>query len=78
MKLSLQQSREVWKRLLSEDKQTVFPGGSPYAQPPVGELRFRRPQEHAAWEGILPCRKFAPRCPQADLTKMDFSFQGIL
>ncbi|WP_281683460.1 carboxylesterase family protein, partial [Neglectibacter timonensis] len=58
--------------LLSEDKQTVIFRGVPYAQPPVGELRFRRPQEHAAWEGILPCRKFAPRCPQADLTKMDF------
>ena len=58
--------------LLSEDKQTVIFRGVPYAQPPVGELRFCRPQEHAAWEGILPCRKFAPRCPQADLTKMDF------
>ena len=32
---------------LSQDQQTVNFRGVPYAQPPVGALRFRRPQEHA-------------------------------
>ena len=32
--------------------------GIPYAQPPVGDLRFRPPQEPKPWEGILDCTKF--------------------
>ncbi|MGI6254058.1 MAG: carboxylesterase/lipase family protein [Acutalibacter sp.] len=57
---------------VSQDGKTVIFRGVPYAQPPVGELRFRRPQAHTPWEGILDCTKFSPRCPQADLTAMDF------
>lgn len=52
---------------LSQDQQTVNFRGVPYAQPPVGALRFRRPQEHAPWEGVRDCTAFGPRCPQADL-----------
>lgn len=58
--------------LKSEDGKTAIFRGIPYAQPPVGELRFRRPQEHAPWEGVLPCQEFPYRCPQADPTKMGF------
>ena len=57
---------------LSQDQQTVIFRGVPYAQPPVGALRFRRPQEHAPWEGVRDCTAFGPRCPQADLASMDF------
>ena len=57
---------------LSQDQQTVIFRGVPYAQPPVGALRFRRPQEHAPWEGVRDCTTFGPRCPQADLASMDF------
>ena len=38
--------------VLSQDGQTVIFRGVPYAQPPVGELRFRRPQAHQPWEGV--------------------------
>ena len=58
--------------LFSQDEQTVIFRGVPYAQPPVGSLRFRRPQEKASWEGVLPCREFSPKCPQADLTREGF------
>jgi len=58
--------------LRSEDGKTAIFKGVPYAQPPVGDLRFRRPQEHTAWEGVLPCKEFSCRCPQADLTQMGF------
>lgn len=34
--------------------------GIPYAKPPVGNLRFRRPQKPEKWNGILPCTDFAP------------------
>ena len=47
--------------VLSQDGQTVIFRGVPYAQPPVGELRFRRPQAHTPWEGVLDCKEFGPR-----------------
>ncbi len=34
--------------------------GVPYARPPVGELRFRPPQEPEPWEGVLDCTSFGP------------------
>lgn len=52
--------------------ETVVFKGIPYAAPPVGELRFRRPQEHEPWQGVLSCREFGNSCPQADLGKMGF------
>lgn len=58
--------------LCSQDGKTVIFRGIPYAEPPIGDLRFRRPQEKKPWEGVLPCREFGPRCPQADLAGMDF------
>ena len=36
----------------SDDKQSVIFKGVPYAAPPVGELRWKRPQPHAKWEGV--------------------------
>lgn len=38
--------------------------GIPYAKPPVGELRWKEPQEPDAWEGVLDCDHFAPMCMQ--------------
>lgn len=38
--------------------------GIPYARPPVGELRFRPPQEPEAWEGVLDGTKFAAPATQ--------------
>ncbi len=58
--------------LVSEDGQTLIFRGIPYAQAPVGPLRFARPQEKEPWEGVRPCKAFGPRCPQADLASMDF------
>lgn len=56
----------------SNDGKTRIFKGVPYAQPPVGQLRFRRPQEREPWQGVLPCKVFSPKCPQADLTKEGF------
>lgn len=38
--------------------------GLPYAQPPVGDLRWRAPRPAAAWTGVRPATAFAPACPQ--------------
>jgi para-nitrobenzyl esterase len=38
--------------------------GIPYAAPPVGSLRWRPPQDAAAWTGVKATTSFAPHCPQ--------------
>lgn len=38
--------------------------GIPYGKPPVGELRFREPQELESWEGVLKADKFKNITPQ--------------
>jgi para-nitrobenzyl esterase len=38
--------------------------GIPFAQAPVGELRWRAPQPAQPWEGSLEALSFAPWCPQ--------------
>lgn len=35
--------------------------GVPFAKPPVGELRWKAPQEPESWEGIKETKKFGPR-----------------
>jgi para-nitrobenzyl esterase len=36
--------------------------GVPYAQPPVGDLRWWPPKNHAPWTNVLQATKFAPIC----------------
>ena len=38
--------------------------GVPYAEPPVGDLRFRAPVAVRAWPGVRDAREFGPSCPQ--------------
>ncbi|MFW9824098.1 MAG: carboxylesterase/lipase family protein [Candidatus Thorarchaeota archaeon] len=40
--------------------------GIPYAEPPVGELRFKPSIRKKPWSGILDCTKFGPDVPQRD------------
>ena len=50
---------------------TLFKG-IPFAAPPVGELRWRPPQDPAPWDGVRSCDSYAPICPQP--TNGDFSY----
>ena len=38
--------------------------GVPYAEPPVGELRWKPPQPPEQWDGVRDCTQFGPACPQ--------------
>ncbi|KAJ8723122.1 hypothetical protein PYW08_003034 [Mythimna loreyi] len=38
--------------------------GIPYAQPPVGDLRFKAPQPIKPWQGVRQANKFGPVCYQ--------------
>ena len=49
--------------LIDEGRVELY-AGIPYAKPPVGELRWREPQDPDAWEGVLDADHFAPMCMQ--------------
>ncbi len=38
--------------------------GVPFAAPPVGERRFRRPEPHEGWTGVRDCTAFGPTSVQ--------------
>lgn len=42
---------------------TVYKG-IPFAQPPVGGLRWKAPQPVKPWDGVRACTEFGPACPQ--------------
>lgn len=48
----------------NEDKSVEVYAGIPYAQPPVGELRWTEPQDPKPWDGVLKADHFAPMSMQ--------------
>ena len=40
--------------------------GIPYAQSPVGSLRFKPPQHSSSWGGTLMATEYGPVCPQQE------------
>ena len=48
------------------DKDVEVYAGIPYAAPPVGDLRWKEPQEPEKWEGVRSCDYFAPKFMQKE------------
>uniref|UniRef100_A0A8D2IXL2 Carboxylic ester hydrolase n=1 Tax=Varanus komodoensis TaxID=61221 RepID=A0A8D2IXL2_VARKO len=46
--------------------------GIPYAEPPVGELRFQKPRPHQPWSHILEATRFGNSCYQGSLRRSDY------
>ena len=47
--------------------------GIPFAEPPVGELRFAAPRRASSWDGVRPALSFGPPVPQTGLIGPDLS-----
>ncbi|XP_037951686.1 pyrethroid hydrolase Ces2a [Teleopsis dalmanni] len=45
--------------------------GVPYAQPPIGDLRFASPKPHRGWNWTLQAKSLKPICPQLTNTIYD-------
>ncbi|KAF8381070.1 hypothetical protein PRIPAC_70212 [Pristionchus pacificus] len=66
------------RRLINEgDRQVDAFQGIPFAAPPIGELRFKKPQTPACWKGLKETKKFAARCIQEPLDSQDYDLRGI-
>jgi para-nitrobenzyl esterase len=50
--------------------------GVPFAQPPVGELRFKAPQAPAAWTGVRDALAFGSSAPQDPLSVAPYRASG--
>lgn len=52
--------------------------GIPFADPPVGQLRWREPQPVKPWTGVRAATKFGPRCMQLPIFgDMNFRSDGM-
>ena len=61
----------------TQDNEVEVYCGIPYAKAPIGELRWKEPQDVEPWEGVKDCTKFAPRAMQASTSFMMNSLQDM-
>jgi para-nitrobenzyl esterase len=72
--------------IVTEDgplKGVISPGlneflGIPYAAAPVGALRWRPPQPHGRWHGVLEATQLGNECPQLDFFGTEFGNEDCL
>ena len=50
--------------------------GIPFAQPPVGDLRWREPQPVKNWKGVRKADDFGPKCVQRINSGGDYWFRS--
>lgn len=63
---------------LTTDSEIRVFRGIPFAQPPVGQLRWKAPRSPPNWSGVRQAAKFGPRCMQHALFgDMNFRSDGM-
>ena len=62
--------------ITSDDKVEVYTA-IPYAKPPVGELRWKEPQDMEHWDGVKDCSNYAPKAMQAKSNAFISSLEDI-
>lgn len=62
----LQLENGLVQGVYNKDKSVEIYAGIPYAEPPVGENRWKEPVDKTNWEGVLDCSNFGPRAMQSD------------
>jgi para-nitrobenzyl esterase len=60
------------------DRAVEVYAGIPYAAPPVGDLRWREPQDPEPWEGVLAADSFAPMSMQVQNSVIYSSLAQII
>lgn len=64
--------------VVSEDGEIEIYAGIPYAEPPVGDLRWKEPVPAGKWEGVLEADTFAPMSMQTQRLPIYNSLQQII
>ncbi|CAH0590429.1 unnamed protein product [Chrysodeixis includens] len=79
IEVSLKQGVVVGKveKTLMKNEQFYTFKGIPFAEPPVGELRFLPPKPHEGWEGNLKAFKNKPTCMQLSIRSRNREDTGI-
>lgn len=62
----------------NEDKSVEVYAGIPYAKPPVGDLRWKEPQNPDKWDGVLTADRFAPMSMQPRNLPIYYSLAQII
>ncbi len=61
----------------TKDNEVEVYCGIPYAKAPIGDLRWKEPQDVEAWEGVKDCSTFAPRAMQGATSFLVNTFQDM-
>ena len=56
--------------ILNKDGSVEIFAGIPFAAPPVGDLRWKEPQDVISWEGVLQADHFAPMAMQNQVNRL--------
>lgn len=77
LKVRVEDGKVVGRYLTSESGKTIRAFmGIPYAEPPVGKLRFKAPEKVKKWPGVLLAHHEPPKCTQFDPFSRSLEVEG--